>query len=91
MKRTSSNFHSWPGEKVIASTVFQFRKIGDSFRLKNIFLVTETEGDEAPLKRATGRLLNPCFVEEIKRLFNPPNSINPLNPSFGHRDENSSH
>jgi hypothetical protein len=72
VKRPLSNFHSGPGEEVIASAIFQFRGIGDSFRLKNIYLVTETEGDEAPLKRATGRLLSPCFVEEIKRLFKRP-------------------
>jgi hypothetical protein len=69
MKKSSSNL----GERGIACTMFQFKKTGGgSFRLKNVYLVTETEGDEVPLKRATGRLLNPCFVEEVKRLFRLP-------------------
>jgi hypothetical protein len=59
-------------EKDLASTVFQFKKFGNTFRLRNIFLVAENEGDEVPLKKATGRLLNPAFLEEIRRFFRRP-------------------
>ncbi len=60
------------GEKGLASTVFQFKRVGSAFRLKGVFLVAENEGDEIPLKRATGRLLNPAFLEEIRRFFRRP-------------------